>query len=61
MTGAGTPMSDFAGTLNTTIYYAITPKSAIPFKLLSRPPPLGYSLIQAGDTLYYGIGLAYPL
>jgi len=31
MTGAGTPMSDFAGTLNTTIYYAITLESATSF------------------------------
>tara|TARA_S200002703_G_scaffold80778_2_gene69688 strand:+ start:72 stop:260 length:189 start_codon:yes stop_codon:yes gene_type:complete len=62
MTGAGTPNSNFAGTLNTPIYYATTLESATPLELHPHTPhPLALPLIAGGDTLYRGIGLAHPL
>ena len=60
MTGAGTPNSNYAGRLNTHIYYATTLDSAT-LVLYWQGGCLGYSLMQELDTLYRGIGLAHPL
>jgi len=60
MTGAGTPNSNYAGRLNTHIYYATTLESATQL-LYWQGGCLGYPLMQELDTLYRGIGLAHPL
>ncbi len=59
MTGVGTLNSALGGTINTGIYYATTPDSAIGLYYSRNRGARRFIVNRRPDTLYMGIGLVH--